>query len=86
MPQGIKLADKYAYGFIEQYGGEIDYIHGENDLTELTKKGGVGLLLPSIKKDDFFGLIIRGGNLPRKTFSIGEGYEKRYYIECKAIK
>ncbi len=86
VPQGIKLADKYAYGFIEQYGGEIDYIHGENDLTELTKKGGVGLLLPSIKKDDFFGLIIKGGNLPRKTFSIGEGYEKRYYIECKAIK
>lgn len=84
--QGIRLADKYISGFIAEYGGETDYIHGESDLIELTKNGGAGLLLPPINKNDLFGLIISGGNLPRKTFSMGEGYEKRYYIECKAIK
>ena len=47
---------------------------------------GVGVILPAIGKDDFFRLIVTGGNLPRKTFSMGEGNEKRYYIEAKAIR
>ena len=47
---------------------------------------GVGILLPPIEKGDFFPLIERGGNLPKKTFSMGEGSEKRYYIEAKKIK
>ena len=46
---------------------------------------GVGVGLPPIAKDDFFRLIVTGGNLPRKTFSMGEGNEKRYYIEAKRI-
>ncbi len=63
----------------------MDYIHGEEDLIKLTSLG-VGILVPSIDKGDFFRLIIEGGNLPRKTFSMGEGYEKRYYIEAKALR
>ena len=43
-------------------------------------------MLPPIAKADFFNLIKTGGNLPRKTFSMGEGNEKRYYIEAKRIK
>jgi hypothetical protein len=46
----------------------------------------VGIELPAIDKNDFFRLIIEGGNLPRKTFSMGEGNEKRYYIEAKKIR
>ena len=72
--------------FIEENGGEVDYIHGENDLINLTESGFTGILLPSIKKEDFFSLIVKGGNLPKKTFSMGEGYEKRYYVEAKRIK
>lgn len=85
IPQGICLLDSFISGFIAKHGGEVDYIHGESDLVNLTD-GGVGIILPSISKKDFFNLIISGGNLPRKTFSMGEGYEKRYYIEAKAIK
>ncbi len=85
IPQGIRLLDSFISGFIAKHGGEVDYIHGESDLVNLTD-GGVGIILPSISKKDFFNLIISGGNLPRKTFSMGEGYEKRYYIEAKAIK
>ena len=85
IPQGIRLLDSFISGFIAKHGSEVDYIHGESDLVNLTD-GGVGIILPSISKKDFFNLIISGGNLPRKTFSMGEGYEKRYYIEAKAIK
>lgn len=85
IPDGIKELDAYISGFIKSYGGEVDYIHGEDDLVRLTECGGVGIILPAIEKDDFFRLIINGGNLPKKTFSMGEGYEKRYYIEAKRI-
>ena len=86
IPQGIRKLDNYIAEFIKTHGGEVDYIHGENELTEFTKERGAGVLLPAIDKGDFFRLIVTGGNLPRKTFSMGEGNEKRYYIEAKRIK
>jgi len=84
IPQGIRLLDEYISSFIAKNGGEVDYIHGEEQLKSLSSSGA-GVLLPPIKKDDFFRLIVTGGNLPRKTFSMGEGNEKRYYIEAKKI-
>ena len=86
IPTGIRKLDNYISEFLKTYGGEVDYIHGESELKEFTKEGGVGILLPAIDKGDFFRLIITGGNLPRKTFSMGEGNEKRYYIEAKKIQ
>lgn len=85
VPAGIRELDNYVSRFIAENGGEVDYIHGEDELISFTKDGGAGVILPSIKKEDFFRLIITGGNLPRKTFSMGEGNEKRYYIEAKKI-
>ena len=81
IPEGIRSLD----GYIAEFGEEVDYIHGENDLINLTKSGGIGVLLPAIKKNEFFRLISEGV-LPKKTFSMGEGYEKRYYIESRKIK
>lgn len=86
VPEGIRRLDKYIKEFIAENGGEVDYIHGLDELEKFTAEGGVGVALPAIKKDDFFSLIASGGNLPRKTFSMGEGNEKRYYIEAKKIK
>ncbi len=85
IPSGIRLADEYISEFIKEFGGSADYIHGDKELEALTF-GGVGILLPSVEKGDFFRLITEGGNLPKKTFSMGEGNEKRYYIEAKRIK
>lgn len=84
VPQGIRLLDEYILSFIKEHGGEVDYIHGEEEIKALSKMG-VGIMLPPIAKSDFFKLIVSGGNLPRKTFSMGEGNEKRYYIEAKKI-
>lgn len=86
IPAGIRLLDDYISAFIAENGGEVDYIHGDKELIALTAEGGAGVILPPIEKGDFFGLISVGGNLPRKTFSMGGGNEKRYYVEAKLIK
>ncbi|MDE5864939.1 MAG: DUF1015 domain-containing protein [Lachnospiraceae bacterium] len=65
----------------------IDYIHGSDVVESLgTKEGNLGFFLPEIRKEDLFIGVIKDGVLPRKTFSIGEANEKRYYMECKRIR
>ena len=66
---------------------KIDYIHGDDIVTNLgTKEGNMGFYLPAISKHELFRTVILDGTLPRKTFSMGEAEEKRYYIECRKIK
>ncbi len=65
---------------------EIDYIHGESALRTLaSKKGNVGFILPDIDKTSFFADLERLGKLRKKTFSMGEADEKRFYMEAKRI-
>ncbi len=67
-------------------GMEIDYIHGTEDVLELgTKDNGTGILLPPIAKESFFETIGKTGPLPRKSFSMGEADEKRFYLECRKL-
>lgn len=65
---------------------EIDYIHGEKAVIELcSKPGRMGFFLPVMSKHDLFRTVKSDGVLPRKTFSMGEAEEKRYYLECRRI-
>jgi len=65
---------------------KIDYIHGENSVRELVAAGkGTGILVPAMDKSLLFPAVAQGGVLPRKTFSMGEAHEKRYYIEARKI-
>lgn len=65
---------------------EVDYIHGGQVVTELgSKPGCMGFYLPVMDKHDLFRTVIMDGVLPRKTFSMGEAEEKRYYLECRRI-
>ncbi len=65
---------------------KIDYIHGDDVVTDLgSKEGNLGLFLPDIAKNDLFKGVVFDGVLPRKTFSMGEAHEKRYYMESKMI-
>ena len=67
-------------------GVSIDFIHGEQSLRNLaSREGNIGFLLPEIDKHSFFEDVKKLGVLPRKTFSMGEAWEKRYYMECKRI-
>jgi uncharacterized protein (DUF1015 family) len=65
----------------------VDYIHGEDVTLSLgSKEGNIGLLLPGIEKETFFDTIISDGSLPRKTFSMGDANDKRFYLEARKIK
>lgn len=65
---------------------EIDYIHEADAVEKLSMDHGTGILLTAIEKSSLFPGIVSGGVLPRKTFSMGHGHEKRYYMECRPIK
>lgn len=65
---------------------KIDYIHGEEVLYSLgTQERNMGFELPPMDKNDLFKTVIIDGVLPRKTFSMGEAEEKRFYLECRKI-
>ena len=66
--------------------GSIDFIHGADELLRLgSQKGITAIYLPPIDKDSFFSTINGKGPLPRKSFSMGEADEKRFYLECRQI-
>lgn len=73
-------------GFLEKHGGNIDYIHGSDVLEKLCSEGAVGILLPAMEKSELFRTVAAEGALPRKTFSMGEASDKRYYLECRRIR
>ena len=66
--------------------GELDYIHGADVLSALAAEANaVGFCLPPVAKESLFPGILSDGVLPRKTFSMGEAEEKRYYLEARRI-
>lgn len=86
---GIALGSLQA--FLDDYlakhpEAKLDYIHGEEVTRRLgCEPGNMGFLLPPIAKGELFRGVIMDGVLPRKTFSMGHAYEKRYYLEAKRI-
>lgn len=66
--------------------GTIDYVHGDDVVCELgSKKNNCGFYLPPMEKSQLFKTVILDGALPRKTFSMGEAHEKRFYLEARKI-
>lgn len=64
----------------------VDYVHGEDVVREMGgKQGNIGFFLPPMKKEELFKTVVLDGALPRKTFSMGEAHEKRYYMELRQI-
>ena len=88
VPQAVAAADEAIGAYIAENGGEVDYVHGDDAVRALTakRKDSAAILLPKMDKAALFDAVKRGGSLPRKTFSMGESEEKRYYIEGKEIK
>lgn len=78
--------------FLDEYaaahpGTEIDYIHGADVVRELSAgPDSVGFLLPPMAKEELFRTVILDGALPRKTFSMGEACDKRFYFEARRIR
>lgn len=73
--------------FLADNAGEIDYIHGEEEVSALAAvEDAIGFLPPAMGKGQLFRGVIDRGVLPRKTFSMGHAREKRYYLEGRKIK
>ena len=87
----VQLAVGTLQAFIDEYlkkfGGEVDYIHGDEVTRELgSKEGNMGFLLPAMGKEQLFKTVMADGVLPRKTFSMGHAQDKRYYVEARKIR
>ena len=83
----VATVQKSIDAFIEKHGGEVDYIHGEDVVKKLCEdKSNFGIILEAMDKADLYKSVILDGALPRKTFSMGEACDKRFYIECRKIK
>lgn len=87
VPEAIIKVDEYINAFITEFGGEVDYVHGDSETKEKVKEScnTVAVLFKSIDKSTLFPYVVKGGCLPKKTFSIGEGRDKRYYLEGRKI-
>lgn len=73
--------------YLSENEGSVDYIHGADVTERLSKeKNNIGFILPAMKKSELFETVVLNGVLPRKTFSMGEAYDKRYYLEGKKIR
>ncbi len=71
----------------EETTGQIDFIHGADEIYNLGQKDGyTSVYLPAVDKESFFATISEKGPLPRKSFSMGEADEKKFYLECREIK
>ena len=91
----VRPASKLAVGTLQAYlddylkahkGAEIDYIHGENSLKKLAEtRNALGFLFDGMKKVELFDAVRQDGSLPRKTFSMGEADDKRFYLECRKL-
>jgi len=73
--------------FLDKSGAEkIDYVHGLEVTCQLGQQAGnLGFYLPAMDKAALFKTVILDGALPRKTFSMGEAHEKRFYLESRKI-
>ena len=84
----VGTLQRFLDAFMENGGAEkIDYVHGTEVLFGKGQaENNVGFYVPGIDKSDLFKTVILDGALPRKTFSMGEAHQKRFYMECRKIQ
>ena len=78
-----EILDRYV---AENENTGIDYIHGDTAFEELSKEyDNLGLYFAPMAKETFFSQVDACGVLPKKSFSMGEAEQKRYYLECRLL-
>jgi hypothetical protein len=94
VPYGAEKVQPALDDFVKTRPGlTIDYIHGEEELRRLAARSeaggassaGAGILLPPFNRHGLFRIAAERGALPRKSFSMGEAVEKRYYLEGRRL-
>ncbi len=83
----IGKCEEFCVSYTKEHGGYIDYIHGDEECVGFASKPNcAGILLPKMVKSELFASVMNSGSFPKKSFSIGHGPDKRYYLECRKIK
>lgn len=71
----------------ERDGCKVDYIHGDDVIQRLGSRDDcIGIKMPPISKDGFTEYVLWNGVLPKKTFSMGDAEQKRYYLEARLLR
>jgi|AntAceMinimDraft_18_1070375.scaffolds.fasta_scaffold00029_22 uncharacterized protein (DUF1015 family) len=84
----IKIIQEYIDNYLESHPkSSIDFVHGLENTKHVVNKhvNSIGITMPPLKRDLLLPYIRKFGVLPRKSFSLGEAVEKRYYLEGKRI-
>ena len=85
--QVIEKVDRFCQEYAKRSNGQVDYIHGDREAIAFgSAKSNGAILLPSMKKEELFTSVMETGVFCKKSFSIGEAAEKRYYLECRKIQ
>ena len=83
----VGTLQRFLDDYVAQAGVRVDYIHGGDVVRELAaREGTVGFILPAMEKPELFQTVVKDGVLPRKTFSMGDAADKRFYLECRRIQ
>lgn len=84
--EAIAAMDVFSTAYLAENGGSVDYIHGDDEAIALAAGDGCcGILMPRMDKAELFTSVLRSGPFPKKSFSIGLGADKRYYLECRKL-
>lgn len=67
---------------------ELEYIHGEKECRALAGEAPdrLAILYDTFDRGSVFPTVQKNGVFVRKSFSLGEACEKRYYLECRRIR
>ncbi len=83
----IGALQQFLDDYLTNHPGRTDYIHGDDVTREFAaKSGNIAFLLPPMAKEELFPAVVHDGVLPRKTFSMGEAHDKRFYLEARKIR
>lgn len=81
--EAINAVDGFCESYVKEHGGYIEYVHGDD---ALKTDGCACVRMRGLQKSELFAYVIKNGVLPKKTFSLGEAEEKRFYLEARRIK
>ena len=71
---------------LDSFNYRIDYIHGKDECLKLGEKPGyVAITYDKFSYETLFSDVINNGALCRKSFSMGEAKDKRFYLEAQMV-
>lgn len=65
---------------------ELEYVHGAQECRALgDRPDRLAIVFSAFDRDSLFEVVRKNGAFVRKSFSMGEARDKRYYLECRKI-